>query len=157
MSCSSFSGMGFAMIELLRIGIYAQLKHAYAQLSMLCAVNVAHKVLRNVVRRPEMARRRGLLDGSHHRWDAVQGFIYAVRHADRRPPRQLLVCHALAPIGHPRLSQSYRLKGRWRGSVGGLLGLGKRVGQDIRSKPASSICKWLTFLVLFCARGIQEK
>jgi len=33
----------------------------------------------------------------------------------------------------------------------------KRVGQDIRSKPASSVCKWLTFLVLFCVRGIQEK
>ncbi|MFT6555629.1 MAG: hypothetical protein ACJAZ5_002821 [Alloalcanivorax venustensis] len=34
-------------------------------------------------------------------------------------------------------SQSYRLKGHQQASVGGLLGLGKRVGQDIRRKPAS--------------------
>lgn len=45
--------------------------------------------------------------------------LSAVRHADRRPSSQLLVCHVLATMGHPLVlcelfSQSRRLKAAGR-------------------------------------------
>lgn len=35
--------------------------------------------------------------------------------------------------------------------------MGEGVGQDIRKLSVGGVCKWLTFLVLFCVRGNQEK
>ncbi|MEC8881095.1 MAG: hypothetical protein VYC49_13195 [Pseudomonadota bacterium] len=85
------------MIGMLRIGMCAQLKHAYAQLSKLCAPNVAH---------------RGLAKGRETAGDddEVEGFLVATTTVDEVQGR-LSIQSCMLTAGHSvNSSRAMRLR-----------------------------------------------
>ncbi|MCQ6261293.1 hypothetical protein MLD55_05050 [Alcanivorax sp. MM125-6] len=111
---------------MLRIEVYAQLKHSYAQLSMLCAVNVAHR---------RLAEGRESAAGD----DELEGFLMATTTVGMKP-KGLSMQFGMLTVGArvnswramrlrqwavlvlcEHFSQSCRLKGSRQASVGSLL------------------------------------
>ncbi|WP_414434725.1 hypothetical protein [Alloalcanivorax venustensis] len=111
---------------MLRIGVYAQFKHAYAQLSMLCAVNVAH-------RRLAKGRESAASD------DELKGFLMATTTVGMKT-KGISMQSGMLTVGArinswcamrlrqwtalvlcERFTQSCRLKGSRQASVGSLL------------------------------------
>ena len=127
---------------MLRIGNYAQLKHAYEQLSTLCAINVAH---------------RGFLKGRETAGDddEVEGFLMAPTTVWMKSKglsmqsgmltaghRSTLCVPCTCPNGPPSSSVNASTRVTASKVVGGEAPVafwvwGKRVGQDIRRKSAS--------------------